>query len=61
MGVVNAVRVVVVGCGNMGSSHARAYAHLAGFKLVGLVDRSVEKAKSLAAELGGVPVCSSLD
>jgi len=61
VGVVNAVRVVVVGCGNMGSSHARAYAHLAGFKLVGLVDRSVEKAQSLAAELGGVPVCSSLD
>jgi predicted dehydrogenase len=57
---MNLVRVVVVGCGNMGSSHARAYTHLQGFKLVGLVDRSPEKAQSLSAALGGVSIYSSL-
>jgi predicted dehydrogenase len=55
------VRVVVIGCGNMGSSHARAYAHLEGSVLAGLVDRSGERAGRLGAELGGVPVYASLD
>jgi predicted dehydrogenase len=36
---MNAVRVVVVGCGTMGSSHARAYARLEGFTLA--ADESV--------------------
>jgi len=58
---MNTVRVVVVGCGTMGSSHARAYAHLEGFTLAGLVDRSVEKARRLAQDLGGVPLYSSLE
>jgi len=55
------LRVLVVGCGNMGSSHARAYASLEGFELVGLVDRSPEKGKPLSAELGGVPFHTSFD
>ncbi len=58
---MEALRVVVVGCGNMGSSHARAYARVKGFALVGLVDRSAERAARLGAELGGVPVYPSLD
>jgi predicted dehydrogenase len=45
----------------MGSSHARAYARLEGFMLAGLVDRSGDKAKQLARELGDVPVYRSLD
>jgi predicted dehydrogenase len=57
---VNPQRVIVVGCGNMGSSHARAYAGLGGFALAGLVDRSREKAERLSIELGGVPVYESL-
>jgi predicted dehydrogenase len=57
---VKSQRVVVVGCGNMGSSHARAYANLGGFTLAALVDRSREKAGRLAEELGGVPVYDSL-
>ena len=32
------VRVLVIGCGNMGSSHARAYHKLDEFELVGVVD-----------------------
>jgi len=55
------VKVVVVGCGNMGSSHARAYARVTGFALAGLVDRSGERAARLGAELGGVPGFPSLD
>jgi predicted dehydrogenase len=55
------VRVVVVGCGTMGSSHARSYARIKGFELAGLVDRSGEKAERLAFELGNVAVYPSLD
>ena len=58
---MNTVRVVVVGCGTMGSSHARAYAHLQGFALAGLVDRSLQKAEALSQELGNVPLYSSLE
>lgn len=33
------VRVLVVGCGNMGSSHAKAYHEFDGFEICGLVSR----------------------
>lgn len=49
-----AVRVLVVGCGNMGSSHARAYAAMEGFEIVGLVAPSPRRRDPLASELGGV-------
>jgi predicted dehydrogenase len=53
---MSALRVLVVGCGNMGSSHARAYRRLAPhFDLVGLVARGREGRERLANELGGVP------
>jgi len=48
------VRVIVIGVGNMGASHARAYYNNPGFELVGLVDRAPEKIKDLVGELGGV-------
>lgn len=53
---MNDLRVIVIGCGNMGSSHARAYARTAGFTLAGLVDRDTVRARKLADELGGPPV-----
>jgi predicted dehydrogenase len=31
------LRVLVVGCGNMGASHAQAYHTLAGFEICGIV------------------------
>lgn len=37
------IRILVVGCGNMGASHARAYHDLAGFEIVGLVSRGASK------------------
>jgi predicted dehydrogenase len=55
------IRVVVVGCGNMGSSHARAYRRVDGFELVGLVDRSMVRGENLARELGGLPLVATLD
>lgn len=49
-------RVLVVGCGNMGTSHARAYHRLADdFRIVGLVARGAESRERLAKELGGLP------
>ncbi len=55
------IRVVVIGCGNMGSSHARAYKMLDGFELVGLADRNPEVRDRLASELGGVAQFDNLN
>ncbi len=48
------LRALVIGCGNMGASHARAYHANPGYELVGLVARSARRRAPLAAELGGV-------
>ena len=48
------LKVLVVGCGNMGSSHAKAYRADPGFDLVGLVDHAPAPRHALAAALGGV-------
>lgn len=46
------IRVLVVGCGNMGGSHATAYHTLEGFEICGLV--STKKSKEMLNEkLGG--------
>ncbi|MGB0780027.1 MAG: Gfo/Idh/MocA family oxidoreductase, partial [Flavobacteriaceae bacterium] len=37
------IRVLVVGCGNMGSSHAIAYENHPGFEICGLVSRGASK------------------
>jgi len=46
------VRVLVVGCGNMGASHATAYNALDGFEIVGLVSPGKSK-EVLNEKLGG--------
>ena len=46
------VRVLVIGCGNMGRSHAKAYHRLPGFRLCGLVARGESK-HVVDRELGG--------
>ncbi len=48
----NALRVLVVGCGNMGTSHARAYQLLDGFAIGGLVATGPSK-HVLNERLGG--------
>jgi predicted dehydrogenase len=55
------IRVLVVGCGNMGTSHARAYHQLDGFELVGVVSRGPESRGRLSAELGGVAQFASIE
>lgn len=48
----SSLRVLVVGCGNMGASHAHAYHHLNGFEICGLVSRGDSKV-ILNEKLGG--------
>jgi predicted dehydrogenase len=48
------IRVLVVGCGNMGTSHARAYHRLNEFEIAGVVSRGPESRGRLSEELGGV-------
>ena len=47
------VRVLIAGCGNMGSSHARAYHAGAEFAIAGLVSRGEASRRRLNVELGG--------
>jgi len=58
---VNPIRVLVVGCGNMGASHARAYHKMPEFEIVGLVSRKPESRDRLSAELGGLPCFSNIE
>ena len=46
------VRILVVGLGNMGASHASAYHRNKGFQIVGLVSRTI-KSKEIPADLQG--------
>jgi predicted dehydrogenase len=49
----NHVRILCVGAGHMGRSHALAYHQLDGFSICGLVTRSASSREQLNAELGG--------
>lgn len=51
----NTIKVLVVGCGHMGTSHARAYQQLSEFEIVGLVSRSPKSRNALSESLGGLP------
>ena len=39
------IRILVVGCGNMGRSHALAYHQMDGFEICGIVSRGTSKEK----------------
>ena len=54
------VKVLVVGLGNMGRSHASAYHRNPGFEIVGLMGRSI-KSKDIPAELKGYPLYEDFD
>lgn len=49
------LKVLVVGCGNMGRSHARAYHAMDDFEIIGLVSRGPASRQALSDELGGLP------
>ncbi len=48
-------RVLVVGLGTMGTSHARAYKAIEGFELVGLCTRNAAARRDLDAEFAAIP------
>jgi predicted dehydrogenase len=50
------IRVLVVGVGNMGLSHARAYAVHECFEIAGLCSRGIETRSDLKAEFPGIPL-----
>ena len=49
------IRVLVIGAGHMGISHARAYSKLEGFEICGVVTRSLESSQNMVDELGSIP------
>jgi predicted dehydrogenase len=54
------VRVLVVGLGRMGASHASAYHRLDGFEIVGLMSRSI-RSRPVPAELANYPLFEDFD
>src|SRR6476661_8250417 len=54
------VKVLVVGLGNMGVSHASAYHRNSGFEIVGLMSRTI-KSKPIPEELKGYPLFENFD
>jgi predicted dehydrogenase len=58
-GNMTKVRVLVVGLGNMGLSHARAYKTIEGFEIVGLCSRGIESRDDLRSEFPGVACFSN--
>jgi predicted dehydrogenase len=46
------IRILVVGCGHMGTSHAKAYHAMPGFEIVGVVARGEKSRADLLAALG---------
>ncbi len=48
------IRVLVVGVGNMGLSHARAYAANDGFEIAGLCSRGIDDRSDLKTEFPGI-------
>ncbi|MEM7383752.1 MAG: Gfo/Idh/MocA family oxidoreductase [Verrucomicrobiota bacterium] len=47
------IKILVIGAGHMGTSHARAYHKLPEFEIVGIVTRGEASRNKLIAELGG--------
>ena len=55
------IKVLVVGVGNMGRSHALAYHRMDGFELVGLVSPSIHSRANLPAEIQDYPKFADFD
>ena len=59
--MAEALRVLVVGLGHMGMSHARAYHRLDGYELAGLCARSIARRDDLPAEWAAIPRYSDFE
>ena len=55
------IRVLVVGCGHMGTSHAKAYRAHDGFEILGLVSRSEKSRNTLSDLIGGADTFSDYE
>ena len=55
------VKILVVGLGNMGTSHAKAYHKLDGYEIVGLMSRTIKSRTDIAEELAGYPLFEDFD
>jgi predicted dehydrogenase len=55
------IRILVVGCGNMGASHAAAYHQMPEFQICGLVARGESKAKLNQALEANYPLYENFD
>jgi len=55
------VKILVVGLGNMGLSHASAYHRLDGFEIAGLMSRSIMSRRDLPESLAGYPRFEDFD
>jgi len=55
------LRILVVGVGNMGVAHAKAYPRLDGFEIVGLASRSIKSRTDLPKELARYPRFDNFD
>ena len=53
---MSGIRVLVVGLGNMGLSHARAYREIAGFEIAGLCSRGIADRDDLRQEFPETPM-----
>jgi predicted dehydrogenase len=58
---MKSIRILIVGCGNMGASHATAYHHMSEFEICGLVARGVSKVKLNAALMADYPLFEDFD
>ncbi len=52
------ISVLVVGLGNMGLSHARAYQSIKGFQIAGLCSRGIETREDIRTEFPNIPTFS---
>jgi len=55
------VKVLVVGVGNMGTSHALAYQNIDGFELAGLMSRNLKNGAKVADAIADVPRFEDFD
>ncbi len=55
------IRILIVGCGNMGASHATAYHHMPEFEICGLVARGESKSKLNQSLQASYPLFEDFD
>lgn len=59
--MVDRTRILVVGLGNMGTSHADAYHRMDGFEIVGLMSRAIKSRTDIPEHLAGYPLYEDFD